>query len=81
MLLSPEIIVQTWRSARKTVKGVTESQVRTVLKVFDPLWNARRLGSNGGEYVSDLTMAVAGAGAEDGRLISAQNLWMASHFD
>jgi site-specific DNA recombinase len=39
LLLSPEIIVQTWRSARKTNKGMTESEVRTALKSFDPLWN------------------------------------------
>ena len=34
LLLSPEIIVQTWRSARKTIKGMTAA-----LKAFDPLWN------------------------------------------
>jgi site-specific DNA recombinase len=39
LLLSPEIIVQTWRSARKSVKGVTESGVRDALQAFDPLWN------------------------------------------
>jgi DNA invertase Pin-like site-specific DNA recombinase len=39
LLLSPEIIVQTWRSARKTIKGITESEVRTALKAFNPLWN------------------------------------------
>ena len=39
LLLSPEIIVQTWRSARKTMEGVTESGVRNALKAFDPLWN------------------------------------------
>jgi site-specific DNA recombinase len=39
LLLSPEIIVQTWRSARKTIKGITESEVRTALKAFEPLWN------------------------------------------
>jgi DNA invertase Pin-like site-specific DNA recombinase len=39
LLLSPEIIVQTWRSTRKTVKGITESEVRIALKAFDPLWN------------------------------------------
>src|SRR4051794_23211146 len=39
LLLSPEIIVQTWRSARKTIKGITEPEVRTALKAFDPLWN------------------------------------------
>jgi site-specific DNA recombinase len=39
LLPSPEIIVQTWRSARKTIKGISESEVRAVLKAFDPLWN------------------------------------------
>jgi DNA invertase Pin-like site-specific DNA recombinase len=39
LLLSPEIIVQTRRSARKSIKGMTESEVRTALKAFDPLWN------------------------------------------
>jgi site-specific DNA recombinase len=39
LLLSPEIIVQTWRSARKSAKGMTESDVRTALQAFDPLWN------------------------------------------
>ena len=39
LLLSPEIIVQTWRSARKSIKGVTESDVRNALTAFDPLWN------------------------------------------
>jgi site-specific DNA recombinase len=39
MQLSPEIIVQTWRSARKSIKGLTESEVRNALQTFDPLWN------------------------------------------
>jgi site-specific DNA recombinase len=39
LLLSPEIIVQTWRSARKSIKGMTESEVRDELRAFDPLWN------------------------------------------
>jgi site-specific DNA recombinase len=39
LLLSPEIIVQTWRSARKSIKGMTESEVRDALRMFDPLWN------------------------------------------
>jgi site-specific DNA recombinase len=39
LLLSPEIIVQTWRSARKSIKGLTESVVRNALQAFDPLWN------------------------------------------
>jgi len=39
LLLSPEIIVQTWRNARKSIKGLTESDVRSSLLAFDPLWN------------------------------------------
>jgi site-specific DNA recombinase len=39
LLLSPEIIVQTWRNARKSIKGMTESEVRDALMAFDPLWN------------------------------------------
>jgi site-specific DNA recombinase len=39
LLLSPEIIVQTWRSARKSIKALTESEVRNALQTFDPLWN------------------------------------------
>jgi site-specific DNA recombinase len=39
LLLSPEIIVQTWRSARKSIRGMTESEVRDALQAFDPLWN------------------------------------------
>jgi DNA invertase Pin-like site-specific DNA recombinase len=39
LLLSPEIIVQTWRSARKSIKGMTESEVRNLLHAFDPLWS------------------------------------------
>jgi site-specific DNA recombinase len=39
LLLSPEIIVHTWRSARKSAKGMTESEVRSALKAFDPLWS------------------------------------------
>jgi site-specific DNA recombinase len=39
MFLSPEIIVQTWRSARKSIKGITESEVRDALQTFNPLWD------------------------------------------
>jgi site-specific DNA recombinase len=39
LLLSPEVIVQTWRNARKLIKGLTESDVRGSLLAFDPLWN------------------------------------------
>ena len=39
LLLSPEIIVQTWRAVRKSIDGLTESKVRNALKAFEPLWN------------------------------------------
>jgi hypothetical protein len=39
LLLSPEIIVQTWRSTRRSIKGGSESEVRDALRAFDPLWN------------------------------------------
>jgi len=39
LLLSPEIIVQTWRRARKSINGLTESDVRSSLLAFEPLWN------------------------------------------
>jgi site-specific DNA recombinase len=39
LLLSPEIIVQTYRTARKSIKGLTESDVRSSLIAFEPLWN------------------------------------------
>ncbi len=39
MLRSPEIIVQTWRRARKTSKTLTETDVRSALFEFDRLWN------------------------------------------
>jgi site-specific DNA recombinase len=39
LLRSPEIIVQAWRSARKSFKGLTEAGARTALLEFDPLWN------------------------------------------
>ena len=39
MLQSPEIIVATWRAARKTIKGLTERQVAENLRRFDELWS------------------------------------------
>jgi site-specific DNA recombinase len=39
LLLSPEIIVQTWRNARKSTKDITETEVRNTLLTFAPLWN------------------------------------------
>ena len=46
LLLSPEIIVQTWRSARKSIKGLTESEVSNALQAFDPLWKSCFLPSS-----------------------------------
>ena len=39
LLQTSEIIVQTWRAARKPYKNITESQVRVALLEFEPLWN------------------------------------------
>ena len=38
-LQTPEVIVQTWRAARKVDKDLTESHVRVALLEFEPLWN------------------------------------------
>jgi site-specific DNA recombinase len=39
LLRSPEVIVQTWRRARKTSKTLAETDVRSALFEFDQLWN------------------------------------------
>ena len=39
MVQSPEIIVATWRAARKSIKGLTEHQVGDELRRFDTLWS------------------------------------------
>ncbi len=38
MVQTPEILVATWRAARKTIKGLTEREVRDELSRFDALW-------------------------------------------
>jgi DNA invertase Pin-like site-specific DNA recombinase len=38
LLRSPEIIVATWRAARKDIEGLTEGAVRDALECLDPLW-------------------------------------------
>lgn len=38
LLSSPEIIVATWRAARRTIKGLKEAEVRDALGRLDPLW-------------------------------------------
>ena len=39
LLQTPEIIVQTWRAARKTDSALAESEVRAALLEFEPIWN------------------------------------------
>jgi site-specific DNA recombinase len=39
LIQTPEVIVQTWRAARKQDHDVTESEVRDALIKFEPLWN------------------------------------------
>jgi DNA invertase Pin-like site-specific DNA recombinase len=38
LLQTPEIIVATWRAARKSIEGLTERQVAAELRRFDELW-------------------------------------------
>lgn len=39
LIRTSEIIVQTWRAARKTDKDLAERDVRAALLEFEPLWN------------------------------------------
>jgi site-specific DNA recombinase len=39
MLQTPEIVVATWRAARKSIKDLTERQVWDDLRQFDALWS------------------------------------------
>jgi hypothetical protein len=39
MLRSPEVIVATWRAARRDLPDLTEAEVRDALHRFDPLWD------------------------------------------
>ena len=39
MVQTPEIIVATWRTARKSIKGLTEHEVGDELRRFDALWS------------------------------------------
>lgn len=39
MVQAPEIIVATWQEARRTIKTLTERQVREELQNFEDLWN------------------------------------------
>ena len=39
LLQTPEVVVQTWRAARKADKDITENDVRGALLEFEPIWN------------------------------------------
>ena len=39
LLRAPEIIVRTWRAARKEMGDITEAEVREALHRLDPLWD------------------------------------------
>jgi hypothetical protein len=39
LVRSPEIVVATWRTARQTIKGLTEREVREHLHSFTEIWN------------------------------------------
>ena len=38
LLRAPEVIVGTWRSARREIDGLSEAEVREALEGLDPLW-------------------------------------------
>jgi site-specific DNA recombinase len=39
ILRAPEIIVRTWRTARRQIDTISEAEVRTALEQLDPLWD------------------------------------------
>ena len=39
LLRAPEIVVQTWRTARRSIEGLSEADVRDALLRFDPMWD------------------------------------------
>jgi site-specific DNA recombinase len=39
ILRAPEIVVRTWRTARRKIDTVSEAEVRTALQQLDPLWD------------------------------------------
>lgn len=39
LLRSPEMIVRTWRTGKRLIDGLSESEVATALRRLDPLWN------------------------------------------
>jgi hypothetical protein len=39
ILRAPEIIVRTWRAARRKIDNITEAEVREALEQLDPIWD------------------------------------------
>jgi site-specific DNA recombinase len=39
ILRAPEIIVRTWRTARRKIDTISEAEVRDALEQLDPLWD------------------------------------------
>jgi hypothetical protein len=39
ILRSPEIVIRTWRAARRTGDNITEAEVRDALEQLGPLWD------------------------------------------
>ena len=39
LLRSPEIIIGTWRNARREIRGLAEAEVRDALSQLDPIWD------------------------------------------
>jgi site-specific DNA recombinase len=39
ILRAPEIVVRTWRTARRKIDGITEAEVRDALEHLNPLWD------------------------------------------
>lgn len=38
LLIAPEVIVRTWRTARRSIRGLTEANVRDAFNSFNELW-------------------------------------------
>ena len=38
LVRTPEVIVATWKAAKKSIKGITDLRVREALHAFEVLW-------------------------------------------
>jgi DNA invertase Pin-like site-specific DNA recombinase len=39
ILRAPELVIRTWRAARRKEDGISETEVRTALELLDPIWD------------------------------------------